>query len=204
MKLNSLYDTPTATQGSYKLIGFFYISLRFSILLLSIFLVSCKHQELKIESTIPCEYSYSDGICDTKLSLKKEYTVTLTKDSRIDTYSQLSNYLYFKSRYSAGFILKFNRRLVLPEKEILKSTYKVYYNYLGNYGLVDGLEMGDDYVYSYIYLGTLLLEKQKEKREESKNFPKSSTLNFPIEFRYKSELFEGVVQTEQEIKIIKE
>ena len=64
--------------------------------------------------------------------------------------------------------------------------------------------MGEDYIYSFVYLGTLLLEKQKEKKEEGKIVPKNTIISFPIEFKFKSELFEGTIKTEQEIKIIRE
>jgi len=174
------------------------------ILFLSSIFFACNHRELKLESIVPCEYSYSDGKCDNSLDTKKDYNIIFTKDSRIDTYSQLSNYLYFKSRFSSGFIIKFNRPPVLPEKEIIKSTYKAYYNFAGIYGQVEGIDMGEDYIYSFVYLGTLLLEKQKEKKEEGKIVPKNTIISFPIEFKFKSELFEGTIKTEQEIKIIRE
>ncbi len=175
------------------------------IILSSLFLLAgCNIQELKITEVLPCEYSLQNGECEILLKEKKEYSVMIPKDSKIESWNQLSNYIYFKSRISTGFIIKFNRPLLFKEKEIILSSYKSFYNYNGSYGSVDGLDFGDDYIYSFIYLGNLLKDKQKEKKEDNKSFGKFQNLSFPVTLSYKSDLFSGELQTSQDIKVTKE
>lgn len=164
----------------------------------------CNRSPLEVESVIPCEYSYSDGVCEKLLDSKAEYTLNLSRESKVENYYRLSNFIYFKARYSAGFILKFNRHLNISEKESIKNTYIATYNFNGLNGEVERTEIGEDYIYSFLYLGSLYLEKQKEKKEDLKNFPKSFFLTFPIQFQYKSELFKGELETVQEIRITRE
>jgi hypothetical protein len=169
-----------------------------------ILLIGCNPQELKIKEVIPCEYSLQNGECEISLKEKKEYNVMIPKDSKIESWNQLSNYIYFKSRISAGFIIKFNRPLLFKEKETILSSYKSFYNFNGLYGSIDGFDIGDDYIYSFIYLGSLLKEKQKEKKEDNKSFGKFQSIPFPVTLGYKSDLFSGELQTSQEIKVSKE
>ena len=178
---------------------------KFSIIIfISYSLLNCKNEELKIVSTTLCEYSISDGNCDQILEPKKVYNINFTKENKIETYNQLANFLYFKYRISSGYILKFNRPLLLAEKESFRSTYKVYYNVSNTRGLVDGLDLGNDYVYSFVYIGNLLKEKNREKGDHDKIFPKNLNIQFPITFTYSSTLFSGNVETSQEVHIIKE
>jgi len=167
-------------------------------------LIGCSVQELKIQEIIPCEYSIQEGICEIPINGKKEYSILIPKDSKIDTWNQLSNFIYFKSRISTGFIIKFNRPFLLNEKEIILSSYKSNYNFNGIYGTIEGFDMGDDTIYSFVYLGNLLKEKQKEKKEEQKPFGKFQSLPFQIILSFKSDLFSGELETNQEIKVTKE
>jgi len=167
-------------------------------------LIGCSVQELKIQEIIPCEYSTQEGICEIPINGKKEYSIIIPKDSKIETWNQLSNFIYFKSRISTGFIIKFNRPFLLNEKEIILSTYKSSYNFNGIYGTIEGFDMGDDTIYSFVYLGNLLKEKQKEKKEDQKPFGKFQSLPFQIILSFKSELFSGEIETNQEIKVTKE
>jgi hypothetical protein len=176
-----------------------------SFLIFLIFtLIGCSVQELKIQEIIPCEYSIQEGICEIPINGKKEYSILIPKDSKIDTWNQLSNFIYFKSRISTGFIIKFNRPFLLNEKEIILSTYKSNYNFNGIYGTIEGFDIGDDTIYSFVYLGTLLKEKQKEKKEDQKSFGKFQSLPFQINLSFKSDLFTGELETNQEIKVTKE
>jgi hypothetical protein len=183
----------------------------YSIKFLNIFIIfsifnlfGCTIQELKIQEIIPCEYSSQEGICDTLINGKKEYSILIPKDSKIETWNQLSNFIYFKSRISTGFIIKFNRPFLLNEKEVILSSYKSNYNFNGIFGTIEGFDMGDDYIYSFVYVGNLLKEKQKEKKEDQKSFGKYQSLPFQILLNFKSDLFSGEIETNQEIKVTKE
>ncbi len=172
------------------------------IIILNIF--SCNTQELKIESVIPCESADENGVCEKPLSVKKEYSLSIPGNSKIDTMNQLSNYLYFKNRVSSGFVIKFNRPFLFEELEEIKSTYKVYYSFSGTTGKLENIEIGNDYIYSYVYLGTILRERNKERKEESKNIGKSLFLQFSGSFNYKSSLFKGDINTTQDLIINKD
>jgi len=174
------------------------------IFIIIFYIFSCNTQELLIEAVIPCENADEDGICDKILNIKKEYSLSIPKDSKMENMNQLSNYLYFKNRVSSGFVIKFNRPFLFEELEEIKSTFKVYYNFSGTTGKLENIEFGKDFIYSYIYLGTILKEKNKERKEESKNIGKSLTIQFPGIFNYKSSLFKGVINTTQDLIINKE
>jgi hypothetical protein len=174
------------------------------IFIIIFFISSCNTQELKIESVIPCESADENGVCEKLLNVKKEYSLSIPKDSKTDNLNQLSNYLYFKNRLSSGFVIKFNRPFLFEELEEIKSTYKVYYNFSGTTGQLENIEFGNDFIYSYVYLGTILKEKNKERKEESKNIGKSLILQFSGSFNYKSSLFKGDINTIQDLIISKD
>lgn len=167
-------------------------------------LFKCNTNELKIESITPCESVDESGNCEKMLIDRKEYSYQINKDLKIDNMNQLSNYLYFKSRVSSGFVIKFNRPFLYEELDEIKSTFKVYYNFSGTTGKIENIEYGNDYIYSYVYIGTILKEKNKEKKEDLKNFAKSLNLSFPGIFSYESYLFKGNINTNQEINISKD
>ncbi len=167
-------------------------------------LFKCNTNELKIDSINPCEFVNESGNCESPLIDKKEYSYQITKDLKVDNMNQLSNYLYFKSRVSSGFIIKFNRPFLYEELDEIKSTFKVYYNFSGTTGKIENVEYGNDYIYSYVYIGTILREKNKEKKEDLKNIGKSLNLSFPGVFSYESSLFKGNINTNQEININKD
>jgi hypothetical protein len=80
----------------------FYVKLLYNIQFLNIFIIysifnlfGCGIQELKIQEIIPCEYSSQEGICDNPINGKKEYSILIPKDSKIETWNQLSNFIYF-------------------------------------------------------------------------------------------------------------
>ena len=174
------------------------------IFIIIFYITSCNMQELKIESVIPCESADENGVCEKILNVKKEYSLSIPKDSKTDNMNQLSNYLYFKNRLSSGFVIKFNRPFLFEELEEIKSTFKVYYNFSGTTGKLENIEIGNDFIYSYVYLGTILKEKNKERKEESKNIGKSLILQFPGNFNYKSSQFNGDININQDIIITKE
>ena len=189
----------------------YYINFIYKMNFLNIFVFytifyfsGCNVQELKIQEIVPCEYSIDDGICDNPINGKKEYSILIPRDSKIETWNQLSNFLYFKSRISSGFIIKFNRPFLLSEKEAILSTYKSSYNFNGMFGTIEGFDIGNDYIYSFVYIGNLLKEKQKEKKEDQKSFGKSQILPFQLILNFKSDLFSGEIETNQEIKVTKE
>lgn len=174
------------------------------ILLFFIFLVevtACKPTELKITSIELCENFGSDGICREKLESEHTYNVKVNRPKKFETWEALGNYLYFTSRQTPGFIVRFNRKFTLSEKELLHKTYKSNYEFYGSIGHVEGFELGDNWVGSFQYLGSILKDRQRLFKED-KNFPYLENV-FPssLKFSFDSALVRGKVTTEINLKL---
>lgn len=174
------------------------------IILFSLFIfLSCKEAELKIRSIELCEFFSSEGICKEKLDATHEYNLTISKNKTFENWEAVSNYLYFHSRQTPGFIVRFNRKFTIMELQKLKNSYKANYEFYGSSGIVEGLEIGEDWVGSFQYLGSILKDRQR-KFKENKNFPYLESV-FPssIKFNFFSDYGEGKIETEINLKFTK-
>jgi len=165
------------------------------------FLIACQKEQLIIKEIQLCEYFTSDGNCKQPLNVNHTYEIKIPKSKKIDTWETLSNYLYFHSRETPGFIIKFNRKFTLSELEIIKKSYKSYYEFSGYKGKVEGVEFGEDWIGSFQYLGSIIKDRQKE-RNELKNYISISNM-FPakLKFEFYSDLFSSKTETEINIKL---
>jgi hypothetical protein len=173
------------------------------ILFFLLILLSCKETELKIKSIELCEFFSNEGICKEKLEAVHEYNLTINKNKTFENWEALSNYLYFHSRQTPGFIVRFNRKFTVIEMQKLKSSYKANYEFYGSSGIVEGFEIGEDWVGSFQYLGSILKDRQR-KFKENKNFPYLESV-FPssIKFKFFSDYAEGKIETEINLKFTK-
>lgn len=182
---------------SNGLINFYSV---FTVIMLGIF--HCKLQELKIIHIELCENFSSQGICREKLEKEHSYKLKLKDSKRFETWETLSNYLYFHSRQTPGFIVRFNRKFTQPERELFLKTYKATYEFKGFSGHVEGFEVGEDWIGSFQYLGSIVKDRQRHFKED-KNFPKLETV-FPakIEFSFKSFSVIGEIDTNVNLKYL--
>ena len=52
--------------------------------------------------------------------------------------------MYFHSRQTPGFIVRFNRKFTMTEKELIHKSYKTNYTFYGSSGVVEGFEVRQD------------------------------------------------------------
>ncbi|MBE7410891.1 MAG: hypothetical protein L6Q54_04245 [Leptospiraceae bacterium] len=152
-------------------------------------------KELNIQEVILCDNFRSDGTCLEKKEKNHTYEILIPATQKIDSWEKLGNFLYFHARETPGFLLKFNRRFTVSEKIRLKNSYRSIFRFSGIEGKVEGLEIGDDWIGSFQYLGSMLKERQRALKLE-KSYPDLKTL-FPadLKYTYKSELFTGEIET---------
>ncbi|MCE9500396.1 MAG: hypothetical protein K8R21_07855 [Leptospira sp.] len=151
--------------------------------------------ELKVKEIILCDNFNSKGECTEKKEPGHTYTVTIPKERKVDTWEKLANYLYFHARETPGFLITFNRKLTLTEQKKIKDTYKASFNFGGTTGHVEGFESGENWVGSFQYLGSMIKDRQRERKLE-KTFPFPNSL-FPVELKYSytSGIISGEIST---------
>ncbi|MDX1957098.1 MAG: hypothetical protein SFU98_00900 [Leptospiraceae bacterium] len=164
----------------------------------------CKPSQLKIDSVELCGNFTSEGVCKEALNKEHLYEIKVARDRRFDTWDALSNYLYFKSRETPGFLIRFNRKFTITEQKELKRTYQAYYEFSGSRGIMEGVEFGENWIGSFQYLGSILKQRQNEKKE-SGYFPNLGNV-FPnkLNMNYYSEYGTGKISTDINIKILNE
>ncbi|PJZ68389.1 hypothetical protein CH373_05830 [Leptospira perolatii] len=166
-----------------------------SFVLLSILFLNCEPGQLAIDKVELCDYFTRDGVCREATEINKKYQIEIPNQKKPQTWEDLSNYLYFHARETPGFILRTNRKFTPEEKKELKESYFAMYDFAGERGKMEGLEMGEDWIGSFNYLGTMIKQKQK-KENKLKSFPYETSL-FPanLEFFWSSKLFTGSTKT---------
>ncbi|MBK8394482.1 MAG: hypothetical protein IPL26_04450 [Leptospiraceae bacterium] len=170
---------------------------------LFLFLIAnnCNPPELKLNTIELCENFSSEGICKENLDKEHTYTIDVKRAKKFETWDSFANYIYFHSRQTPGFIIRFNRKFTMTEKDLIKKTYKAKYEFYGSSGHVEGMEIGEDWIGSFQYLGSIVKERQKQFKEE-KNFPYMETI-FPatIMFEFDSALAKGAISTKVDVKL---
>ncbi len=169
-----------------------------------IFLFSCTEEPLKINKFQPCEFFNNKGICKQELSNPHNYTLTLEKNTFINSWETLGNYLYFQKKITPGFILQLNRKPTHKERKKIVETYKAYYQFAGISGEFSGFEFSENWIGSFDYLGTMIKERQRSRKEE-KLYPFLGNL-FPakIKFLYECEYFKGESELEINLTLTRE
>lgn len=173
-------------------------------ILLFLFAFSCNKEPLVVKKLFLCELFDEKGNCKKEIKNHQEYTLILRKETKIENWEALGNFLYFQERITPGFVIYFNRKPTHLERKKILETYKAYYQFAGISGKLEGFEFGRDWIGSFDYLGTMLKERQRSKKEE-KSYPLLTSV-FPakIKFLYESEFFNGEVEFEINLNLKKE
>lgn len=85
---------------------------------------------------------------------------------------------------------------------MIKDSYYATMSFSGTVERMEGFEMGEDWVGSFQYLGSIIKEKLKKENRLS-SFPYTNSI-FPaeVEFRFNSSLFEGEEKTKINLSFI--
>lgn len=171
--------------------------------LISLFflILFCKPEELKITKIELCEYFNSSGDCKKELLDIHTYKISV-KEKKLTTWKDLSNYMYFDSRETPGFIIRFNRNFTEEEKLNFKKNFIPIYNFLSDEEKMEGIEIGKNWIGSFQYLGSIIKQRQKKINLLEK---KISNDLFPAELNMKFELdeFQGEIKTKLDLIIEK-
>lgn len=163
--------------------------------LICLFSVSCAPAPLSIASISLCDHFNRAGECLEPIEKNHHYKVEIPNNRKPDTWEKFANYLYFHARETPGFLVRFNRKLTPSESKAIKDSYYATMSLSGTVERMEGFEMGEDWVGSFQYLGSMIKDKlRKENRLGS--FPYTNTI-FPaeVEFKFNSSLFEGGEKT---------
>lgn len=151
-------------------------------ILTAILLASCEPTVLSVDKTELCDYFTRDGVCREPSPLNKKYSVSIPNDKKPQTWEDLGNYLYFHARETPGFILRMNRKFTPEERSQIRESYFAMYEFSGVRGKMEGFEIGEDWIGSFNYLGSMIKEKQK-KENRLKLYPYETSL-FPSELQF--------------------
>ncbi|TGK37466.1 hypothetical protein EHQ12_07010 [Leptospira gomenensis] len=171
------------------------INILFFVYFSSIYSFGCSPSKLEITSLTLCDHFNRAGECLEPVEKNRHYKVEIPHNRKPDTWEKFSNFLYFHARETPGFIVRFNRKLTPSEAKAIQDSYYATVSLAGSVERMEGFEMGEDWVGSFQYLGSMIKDKlRKENRLSS--FPYTNTL-FPaeVEFRFNSSLFEGEEKT---------
>ncbi|EPG75629.1 hypothetical protein LEP1GSC058_2127 [Leptospira fainei serovar Hurstbridge str. BUT 6] len=164
-------------------------------LTLFIFLATCEPAPLRVESIELCDYFTRHGNCEEPTPLNRKYEVKIPNNKKPLTWEDLGNYLYFHARETPGFVLRMNRKFTPEEQKGIRESYAAIYEFAGDRGKMEGFEMGENWIGSFNYLGSMIKAKQK-KENRLKLYPYETTL-FPadLEFSWTSPWFKGSTKT---------
>ncbi|RHX89693.1 hypothetical protein DLM75_12065 [Leptospira stimsonii] len=167
----------------------------FLFIFFSILMIQCAPSKLEIASVTLCDHFNRMGECLEPVEKNHHYKVEIPNVKKPDTWEKFANYLYFHARETPGFILRFNRKLLPSEAKAIKDSYFATMSLSGTVERMEGFEMGEDWIGSFQYLGSMIKEKLK-KENRLGSFPYTNTI-FPaeVEFKFNSSLFEGEEKT---------
>ncbi|TGK25796.1 hypothetical protein EHQ05_13005 [Leptospira yasudae] len=156
---------------------------------------ACAPSALEITTITLCDHFNRTGECLEPVEKNHHYKVEIPNNRKPDTWEKFANYLYFHARETPGFIVRFNRKLTPSESKAIKDSYYATMSLSGTVERMEGFEMGEDWVGSFQYLGSMIKDKLK-KENRLGSFPYTNTI-FPaeVEFRFNSSLFEGSEKT---------
>ncbi|EMG09873.1 hypothetical protein LEP1GSC151_3477 [Leptospira interrogans serovar Grippotyphosa str. LT2186] len=112
---------------------------------------------------ILCDHFNRVGECLEPVERNHHYKIEIPNHKKPDTWEKFSNYLYFHARETPGFLIRFNRKLTPSESKMIKDSYYATMSFSGTVERMEGFEMGEDWVGSFQYLGSIIKEKLKKK-----------------------------------------
>ncbi|WP_078125376.1 complement regulator-acquiring protein LcpA [Leptospira alexanderi] len=166
------------------------------------FLGACVPVQLEIASVTLCDHFNRTGECLEPVEKDHHYKVEIPHIKKPDTWEKFANYLYFHARETPGFLIRFNRKLTPSESRAIQDSYYATMNFSGTVERMEGFEMGEDWIGSFQYLGSIIKDKLK-KENRLGSYPYTNMI-FPaeVEFKFSSSLFEGVEKTKINLSYI--
>jgi len=173
----------------------------FTLLSAWLFFLSCQPEPVKIVESYPCDAISSEGVCTEKPTQDRLYSYSIHKDKKIDTWEKLSGYSYFKTKETPGVFLKFTRKFTITERKQIKDTLLVFYEFSTSRGKVEGIEVGEDWLFVFQYFGDILKTHAKELGEQD-SLPKLEKV-FPTKLKFfiESDLFKIEVENSIDMKL---
>ncbi|TGJ98554.1 hypothetical protein EHQ53_02195 [Leptospira langatensis] len=156
---------------------------------------ACEPTVLSVSKVELCDYFTRDGACKEPTVLNKKYSVDIPNAKKPQTWEDLGNYLYFHARETPGFILRMNRKMSPEERKNIKETYFAMYEFSGVRGKMEGFEMGEDWIGSFNYLGSMVKEKQKVENRLGQYPYETSLFPTDLEFTWSAKGFSGSTKT---------
>ncbi|ASV10579.1 Uncharacterized protein XB16_2118 [Leptospira santarosai] len=166
-----------------------------SVLCMSFLSGACSPVQLEIASVTLCDHFNRVGECLEPVEKNHHYKVEIPHVKKPDTWEKFANYLYFHARETPGFLVRFNRKLTPSESRAIRDSYYATMSLSGTVERMEGFEMGEDWIGSFQYLGSIIKDKLK-KENRLGSYPYTNMV-FPaeVEFRFDSSLFEGGEKT---------
>lgn len=162
---------------------------------LPLILSACEPAVLSVNNVELCDYFTRDGVCREPSPLNKKYSVDIPNAKKPNTWEELGNYLYFHARETPGFVLRMNRRMSPEERKQIQETYFAMYEFAGVKGKMEGFEIGEDWIGSFNYLGSMVKEKQKKENRLGQYPYETSVFPTDLEFTWSAKGIKGSTKT---------
>lgn len=156
---------------------------------------ACEPTVLSVSNVELCDYFTRDGVCREPSPLNKKYSVDIPNAKKPNTWEELGNYLYFHARETPGFVLRMNRRMSPEERKQIQETYFAMYEFAGVKGKMEGFEIGEDWIGSFNYLGSMVKEKQKKENRLGQYPYETSIFPTDLEFTWSAKGIKGSTKT---------
>jgi hypothetical protein len=100
-------------------------------------------------------------------------------------WENFANYLYFTARETPGFVITFSRPFTNEERKSLETNYSAYLTLDGIREKMEGFEIGENKIASFHYLGAILKEVKRHKKEEKQPTNLNSLGTLLLQFEYR-------------------
>lgn len=124
---------------------------------------TCAPVQLEITSVALCDHFNRLGECLEPVEKDHHYKVEIPHVKKPDTWEKFANYLYFHARETPGFLIRFNRKLTPSESRAIRDSYYATMSLSGTVERMEGFEMGEDWIGSFQYLGSIIKDKLKKE-----------------------------------------
>ncbi|MCC5813506.1 MAG: hypothetical protein JJT78_02015 [Leptospira sp.] len=156
--------------------GFFY---RLIIVISTMTLLLHCNRQLEIQSIEFCDLWDSKGNClepwekqnhDKNKNLYLiQYKIPKNISKNLNTWKELSHYLYFQAKETPGILVHWNHELTEEKRKQIRTTCKAHYIWNGMSGEMEGNEIGKSYHGYFHYVGSMIeIEKKNQGLWESK------------------------------------
>jgi hypothetical protein len=141
------------------------LKVSFFIAIFALFSSGCT-KDLLVEKFEICDLFDNNGICKEPWKEKKIYLISIPSEKNLKTWEDLSHHLYFKARETPGVLIHWNRDLNEDERKSMQGKDCIgVYQFLNTSGIMEGKEIGSNWVGFFQYLGTILEEERKTSKK---------------------------------------